>query len=660
MKNKRVGKNSGWMGRTRRLIRLARNGLGTLVMRVDRNAILRRTERLIRKCRKRMMAAFHHPERNDYHAWTVIHDTVNEEGRHRIRKKISKFGEKPLISIVMPTYKARPEWICAAIGSVTSQLYPHWELCIADDASADPAVCALLSGYASADSRIKVAFRETRGHISAASNTALQLASGSWVALLDHDDLLPEDALFHVAETIVTHPAVRLIYSDEDKINEEGTERSGPYFKPDWDYDLFCSQNLISHLGVYHRGILEEIGAFREGFEGSQDYDLALRFVERIDASQILHIPKILYHWRIHPGSTAHEMGSKSYAALAAQRALEEHYLRNGIPAASEIKGAGYRRHYTHSGKFPLVSLIITSRNALELLRNCIESIVEKTSYPNYEIIVVDNGSDEPRSLEYIQAIRSLPNITVVRDDREFNYSALNNAAVRSAKGEILALINNDIEVITPEWLQEMVSLALRKTTGAVGALLYYPDDTIQHAGVVLGPEGKTVNVFKNQPRSIKESSCWLCSAKRYLAVTAACLVVRKSLYLEVGGLEEENLKVEFNDIDFCLKLHEAGYHNVFTPHAELYHHESASRGADDSYVKRKRHFAEIDYMKRKWGHVTSNDTCFNPNLALKEEGLGLAWPPRRDSASKPKRSSSLAGQRVTAHTRTGFDHQSL
>jgi glycosyltransferase involved in cell wall biosynthesis len=624
-----ISKEKNWKHAVSYQIRLIRNPLGTLVMWIDRKGLLRRAEKSIRRRLKRLMGKPDKSTTGTYSEWLEAFNKINNSKRRHIIMEINKLQRTPLISVIMPAYNSNPEWITAAIESVTSQLYPYWELCIADDASTDTASHNTIKNSTKKDSRIKVVFRTERGNISAASNTALEFATGGWVALLDHDDILAEDALFEVAKTINKYPNARLIYTDEDKIDASGKERSGPYFKPGWDYNLFCSHNLISHLGVYHRETLAQIGGFRPGFEGSQDYDLALRFIEAIDESQIHHIPKILYHWRIHPESTAQSIGAKPYATLAAQKALEEHYQRNGIPATCEITGSGYRQNITIPERIPLVSLIITSKNKFHLLKGCIESIINKTSYPNYEIIVVDNGSDDPSALEYLQAIQLLPNITVVRNDDDFNYSALNNAAVRIANGEIIGLINNDIEIITPEWLKEMVMISLQKRMGAVGALLYYPNNTIQHAGVVLG-EGKTINVFKHQHRSTKETTSWLNSVKKYLVVTAACLVIKKSLYLEVGGLDK-NLKVEFNDVDLCLKLNEMGYWNVVTPYAELYHHESASRGVDDfCYTKKKRHFAELAYIREKWGLMTLEDKCFNPNLALKEEGLSLAWPPRR------------------------------
>lgn len=615
------------------LIRRIRNELGTLVMKVDRRGLLRRYERSIRRYRNSLLSFLGIRKVRDYRNWVVINDSMGKRRRKSVLRAINALAVKPLISVIMPVCDPRPEWLSAAVESVRRQLYTNWELCIADDASLSPEIHRLLREFSSADPRIKVHFRKERGHIAACSNTAIKSAVGEWVALLDHDDLLSEDALFCVALAINGNPTLKLIYSDEDKIDETGKIRSDPYFKPDWDYDLFCHQNLISHLGVYRRDILVEIGGFRSGFDGSQDYDMACRFIERITEKEIHHIPKVLYHWRMHPESTSLNMGSKSYAVPAAHRAVNEHFQRMNIPAFLEAGDGSVRVRHRLPDSQPLVSIIIPTKNAQKLLERCIDSILGKTDYSNYEILVVDNGSDEEASLVYLRELSATNLAKVIRDEGPFNYSALNNRAVQEAKGELLCLLNNDIEVISPGWLYDLAAHAVRETTGAAGALLYYPDDTVQHAGVVLG-EGRTVNIFRHVNRAGKSGVAWLLSVKKYLVVTAACLVVRKSLYLEMGGLDERHLHVEFNDVDFCLKLHEAGYRNLFVPYAELYHHECATRGVDDTSLKLKRHHAELDYLRRRWGHLMVSDPCFNPNLSLAETLLSPAFPPRRHPTS--------------------------
>nr|WP_321936490.1 glycosyltransferase family 2 protein [Paraburkholderia sp. J8-2] len=564
----------------------------------------------------------------DYAEWIRRYDQVDDEMRKSIRQRIAQLEKSPLISVVMPVYNPKPEWLSEAIESVRNQLYPNWELCIADDVSPNPAIRSLLERYARDDQRIKVVFREENGHISAASNSALGLATGEWVALLDHDDLLPEHALYCVADAIHDNPAAQLIYSDEDKIDESGRRRD-PYFKCAWNPDLFYSHNMFSHLGVYRKTLLEDVGGFRVGLEGSQDYDLALRCIERVDVQAIHHIPRVLYHWRVHAESTASGVDAKPYAAIAGERALNEHFERTNVAGVVEYTGVGYRARYKLPDKVPLVSLIIPTRNGIHLIRQCIESIVEKTSYDNYEIIVVDNGSDDPATLSYFDSLKDDPRVRILRDDRPFNYSALNNAAVEIANGELIGLVNNDIEVISPDWLAEMVGIALQPGVGAVGAKLWYPNDTLQHGGVVLGLLGVAGHAHKNAVRGYPGYFCRASLISSFSAVTAACLIVRKSIYNEVSGLNETDLTVAFNDVDFCIRILEAGYRNVWTPYAELYHHESATRGFEDNPVKLARFNGEIEYMLKRWGNLLKDDPAYSPNLTLDQEDFGLAWPPR-------------------------------
>ena len=571
-------------------------------------------------------------DRNDYSEWVRRYDTLTDESRATMRARIDAFSHKPLISVLMPTYNPRREWLIEAIESVRKQIYPHWELCIADDASTDKTVRPILEHYAKEDSRIKVAFRKKNGHISASSNTALQLATGDWVALLDHDDLLSEHALFSVADAINRNPDIRLIYSDEDKIDENG-KRFDPYFKCEWNLDLFYSHNMFSHLGVYRTDLLHEINGFRVGLEGSQDHDLALRCIERIEPNQIHHIPRVLYHWRVHAESTAQSADAKPYATLAGERALNEHFQRQKINASAEHIGHGYRVNYALPDILPMVSLIIPSRNGLQLLRTCVESILKKTTYPNYEVLIVDNGSDDPAVLEYLDDLQARARVRVrvrvMRDDRPFNYSALNNAAAKLARGDVLGLLNNDLEVISPDWLLEMVSHAVRPNIGAVGAKLWYPNDTLQHGGVILGLGGVAGHAHHNILRGMFGYFGRAKVVQNFSAVTAACLLVRKSIYEEVGGLNEPNLQVAFNDVDFCLRVREAGYRNIWTPYAELYHHESATRGFEDTPEKQARFAKEVKYMRQRWGDLLLNDPAYSPNLTLDHGDFSLAWPPR-------------------------------
>lgn len=578
-------------------------------------------------------AAVGEPDRHDYAEWLLRYDLLGDEQRAALRTRQGFFAVQPLISVVMPTYNPNTSWLVEAIESVRQQIYPHWELCIADDCSTNPAIRPILERYQREDSRIKVVFRPENGHISAASNSAIKVASGEWIALLDHDDLLSEQALFWVIEAINQTPDVRVIYSDEDKIDADGV-RFGAYFKTDWNRPLFYSQNMISHLGVYHTALVREVGGFEVGMEGSQDYDLALRCVERIADHQIHHIARVLYHWRVHNDSTAMSGDAKPYAQMAGERALQAHFVRRGIKATVERVKDSYRVRYALPEQPPLVSLIIPTRNGLDLLRTCVQSILALTTYRNYEILIVDNGSDDPATLDWLVGVQRDQRVRVLRDDRPFNYSALNNNAARHARGELLGLINNDLEVITPDWLDEMVSHALQPDIGAVGARLWYPDNTLQHAGVIVGLGGVAghghVHMARHHDGYFGRAS--LLSA--FSAVTAACLVIRKSIFEEVGGLNEVDLEVAFNDVDFCLRVRELGYTNMLTPYAELYHYESASRGQDDTPEKSARFNREVSYMQQRWAHVLPNDPAYSPNLTLLYEDFSLAWPPR---SSEPR-----------------------
>jgi O-antigen biosynthesis protein len=563
-----------------------------------------------------------------YAGWIKEFNTLTDDQRGQMQRNLQNFAHQPLISVVMPVHNSNVAWLEQAIASVQSQIYTRWELCVADDASTDPAVRTALERYMQSDSRIKVVFRVQNGHISAASNSALTLAQGEWVALLDHDDVLAEHALYWVVDAINKHPDCQLIYSDEDKIDDQGV-RSEPYFKCEWNADLFYSHNMFSHFGVYRAALVREVGGFRPGFEGAQDYDLALRCTERVAPAQIHHIARILYHWRIHASSTAYQVDAKPYAVLAGEKAINEHLARSDIKAKAEYLAEGYRVRYALPEVSPLVSLIIPTRNGLRLLRQCLESILTKTTYANYEIIVMDNGSDDEATLRYLNELALKQNVRVVRDARPFNYSQLNNAAVKLARGSVVGLINNDTEVISPDWLTEMVSHALRPEVGAVGARLWYSDDTLQHAGVILGIRGVAEHVHRFLPRGHAGYFGRAALIQSLSAVTGACIVVRKALYQEVQGLNEVELKVAYNDIDFCLRLREAGYTNIYTPYAELYHHESASRGYDDTREKQARSAKESAYMHKRWGDGLRNDPAYSPNLTLNGIGFSLAWPPR-------------------------------
>ncbi|MFW2590190.1 glycosyltransferase [Sagittula sp. SSi028] len=528
-------------------------------------------------------------------------------------------ADGPLISVVVPVYNPDPNLMLEMIESVRSQSYKNWELCIADDCSSDPEVRRVLSEVSQTDSRVKVCFRETNGHISIATNNAIDMAQGAWIAFADHDDLLDPDALLLVAKAISEDENLKIVYTDEDKIDENGV-RFSPHFKPDFNRDLLYSLNYISHLGVYDAQLVKTAGALREGFEGAQDYDLLLRCIERIDSNQIHHIPKVLYTWRATLGSTAASRTAKPYAIEAGRLALEEHLNRMH---ASDLSAEATETPFIYKSSWPLigsplVSIIIPTRDHLPVLRVAVETIIEKTQYDNFEIIIVDNGSTEKTTLEWFKGIQTRDRrVRVIRDDRPFNYSALNNAAVAQCRGDIIALVNNDIEVLDGSWLTEMVSLAQRPDTGCVGAKLLYPDGRIQHAGVVIGMGGVAGHTHHLFPRDHYGYFGRLIVRQDYTAVTAACLVVRRDVFKEVGGLNETDLAVAFNDVDLCLKVHTAGYRNVWTPFATLIHHESISRGYEDTPEKKVRFAKEAEYMKNTWGTQSFADPSYNPNLTL-------------------------------------------
>jgi len=532
----------------------------------------------------------------------------------------------PLISVVMPVYNPNLEHFKRCLDSVIAQAYPHWQLCIADDASTDPGVSALLADYVEQDPRIHVVTREANGHICAASNSALALAEGEFVALLDHDDLLVPEALLEIAKALQTNPEAGLLYSDEDKLDEQGT-RFDPHFKPGWNPDLLLSQNYVSHLGVYRTELVRKVGGFREGYEGSQDHDLVLRVTAALPAEQIVHIPKVLYHWRAAEGSTAMNSAQKDYTAESGLKAVQSAVACH-TPAAKVEHGHlanTYRVRWPLPTPAPLVSLLIPTRDRVEILKPCVDAILERTDYRNFELLILDNGSTCEKTLAYMQEVAKRdPRVSVLSWEHPFNYSAINNFGARQAKGEIIGLVNNDIEPINDDWLTEMVSQVCRPQVGCVGAKLYYPNDTIQHAGVILGIGGVAGHAHKYFTRNALGYFSRLHLIQNLSAVTAACLLVRKSVYEQVNGLNENELTVAFNDVDFCLKVREAGYRNVWTPYAELYHHESISRGADDNAKKRSRASGEVTYMRATWGEKLDNDPAYNPNLTLVHEDFSL------------------------------------
>jgi glycosyltransferase involved in cell wall biosynthesis len=529
------------------------------------------------------------------------------------------------ISVVMPVYNTQINHLISAVESVISQTYENWELCIADDASTDKRVIDYLSGLQGADPRIKVTFRQENGHISAASNSAIELVSGSHIGFLDHDDILMPWALSEVASQLKATPDAKYIYSDEMRIDAKGQPLTS-HFKSNLNRELARAMNYFCHFSVYETKLLKGLGGLRRGFEGSQDYDLSLRVMDALEDSEVAHIPMILYGWRAIEGSTALRFDAKPYAFEAGRKALEEHLIRSGIDGRVEgnadLEGA-YRVRYDLRG-LPLVTVIIPTRNQVKLLKKCVQTLLDKTSYSNIEVIVVDNGSDEPDALKYLETLRE-SGIRVLVVDEPFNFSRLNNLAAAESSGEYLCLLNNDIEITKADWLGEMVSVAQRPEVGAVGAKLSFPDGTIQHAGVILGIGGVAGHSFRTFPAFSAGYAGRASCGQEVSAVTAACLVVEKGKYLLVGGLTED-LAVGYNDVDFCLKLQQSGFHNVFWPFAKLIHHESKSRGDDVTPEQMVRAAQETLFMRDHWQEALAKDPFYNPNLSRKHDDFSLNW----------------------------------
>ncbi|ENZ7262895.1 glycosyltransferase family 2 protein [Enterococcus faecalis] len=548
-----------------------------------------------------------------YPNWLARNEVLDIEA---MTQEIATFHYQPKISIAMPVYNVEEKWLRLCIDSILNQVYTNWELCMADDASTDPNVKKILTEYQQLDERIRVVFREQNGHISEATNSALAIATGEFVALLDNDDELAINAFYEVVKVLNENPELDLIYSDEDKIDMDGN-RSDPAFKPDWSPDLLLGTNYISHLGVYRRSILEEIGGFRKGYEGSQDYDLVLRFTEKTTKERITHIPKVLYYWRMLPTSTAVDQGSKGYAFEAGLRAVQDALVRRGINGhATHGAANGLYDVYYDIESDKLVSIIIPTKNGYKDVQRCVSSIIEKTTYQNYEIIMADNGSTDPKMHElYAKFEQQLPGRFFVESiDIPFNFSTINNRAAKKAHGEYLLFLNNDTEVITENWLTLMVSFAQQERIGCVGAKLLYPNNTVQHAGVILGLGGVAGHGHYGYPHGDLGYFGRLAINVNYSAVTAACLLMKKADFDAVGGFEEA-FTVAFNDVDLCLKVQALGRDNVWLHEAELYHFESQTRGYDDKGKKKKRFEQEKVMMEEKWGPLIENDPFYNPNL---------------------------------------------
>ena len=542
------------------------------------------------------------------------------------KQKKTSFGYRPKISFVVPLYKTPEKYLRRLTESFQEQTYSNWELCFSDGSGAQSPLTELLKELTAKDNRIKYVSHEESLQISENTNSAIEIATGDFIAFADHDDELTPNALFECVKAINEKPQTLVIYTDEDKMSMDGHKFFQPHFKPDYNPDLLCTVNYICHLFVVSRKVIEKVGGLRSEFDGAQDYDFVLRCVEAVKDEEICHIPKILYHWRCHEDSTAENPESKLYAFEAGRRAVQAHYERTGIHAEvfkGEYLGL-YRTKFIRDHD-PLISIIIPNKDHIDDLKRCMESIEQKSTYKNYEYIIVENNSTDSATFEYYKKLEAEnPKVRMVYWDGVFNYSAINNYGASFAKGEYLLLLNNDTEIINPDCLEELLGYCMRKDVGAVGARLYYEDDTIQHAGVVIGFGGIAGHCFVQQKRGTTGYCHRIICAQDYSAVTAACMMVKKSAFDAVGGLSEE-LAVAFNDIDFCMKLRKAEYLIVYNPYAELYHYESKSRGLEDTPEKVARFNKEIATFEKKWPEILENgDPYYNPNLTLKSQDFSL------------------------------------
>lgn len=580
--------------------------------------------------------------------------------RERRRQRAYSFANRPIFSVVIPLYNTPREFLKEIMDSVLKQTYTNVELCLADG-STDDGVEQYIKKHYAKEKRIRYCRLKKNRGISENTNSAIRLATGDFIVFSDHDDVLTCDAMFEMAYAVNKNPQIDVIYTDEDKVNGKGTAYFAPHFKPDFSMELLCCNNYICHLFAVRRDILEKVGMLDSAYDGAQDYDFVLRCCEK--AGCIHHIPKVLYHWRTHQQSTAGNPASKQYAFEAGRRAVEAHYERVGIKASVESTAmlGRYRSRFVIQGE-PLVSILIPNKDQTETLERCLNSIKEKTTYRNYEILIIENNSEEQETEAYYESLLSdacretqesisdkrknifcdtteqsdmpesiepvknvgVPPLRILRYEGTFNYAAIHNFAVPYARGEYLVLLNNDTEVLSENWLEEMLGLCQKPETGAVGAKLYYPDGTIQHAGVVFGLCGVASHLFVGSAGDRDGYAGRLVSVQDYSAVTAACMMTKKALWEQVGGMEEQ-LAVAYNDIDYCLKLRQAGYHIVYTPYAELTHYESKTRGLEDTEQKRQRLQQEADLFAKRWSEqLAAGDPFYNPNLSLTRTDCAL------------------------------------
>lgn len=559
--------------------------------------------------------------KDNYQHWINRYDTLTAATKRKMIRQLRLFSRKPCISILLPLYNLENNSLAKTIASIQSQFYSHWQLFIVDMTISDLTID--LTG-----NRIKIISRKNHDSFAQTMNSVLKLITSEYVAIIDQSGNLSEHALFWIVNTINKNHNIKLIYSDEDQL-DHNNDRSNPYFKCDWNLDLFLSQNLIGNLGVYQTDLIREIGGFRDGFTGNYNYEMVLRYIEKITTDQIFHIPRVLFHNLTPSQSSQLLTEKKEVSKLAGEKAINDYLKRNNICANAQALEHTYRINYKIQSPYPLVSLIIPTRNGYDVLRACITSIIEKTTYPNYQIIIIDNGSNQQQTLSYLELLNQDHRIQVQRDNGPFNHSALNNRAAQTAQGSIIGLVNNDVEVISIDWLEEMVSHAIRPEVGAVGARLWHSDHTLQHGGMILGINWGTGHSHKGYKNGDTGYFGRTISTQSFSALTGACLFVRKTLFEKVGGLDEDLFPTDYNDVDLCLNLGSLGYRNIWTPYAQLYHHESATRGPHNTKEKRQRFIKASTNFSKKWEDIVFQDPAYNPNLTLDDESFSLAWPPR-------------------------------
>lgn len=560
------------------------------------------------------------PEEVPYGSWYeayVPDEAALEKQRHH------HFEYSPLISVAVPAYRTPEKFLAQMIDSLLAQTYGNWELCIANGSPEDGAMKKVLEEYTKKDSRIRVSELTENKGIAGNTNAALEMARGEFVGLLDHDDLLAPNALYEIVRALDEDRTLDAVYTDEDKVTTELDEHFQPHLKPDFNLDLLRSNNYICHFFVVRRSIVQKVGGFRQEFDGAQDHDFIFRCIET--AEKVGHIPEILYHWRTHKASTADNPASKMYAFDAGKRAIEAHLKRTGTEGTvSHTPDLGFFRvKYPVQGQ-PLVSIIIPNKDEKETLKACIDSIREKTEYPNYEIIIVENNSTTDEIFQYYKELSQDPRIRLLRWKKEFNYSAINNYGVRHANGEYLLFLNNDVTVITPGWIKELLGVCQRPEVGAAGVKLIYPDDTIQHAGCVIGLGGIAGHMFVDMPANRTGYLHKASILQDMSAVTAACMMMKRTAFEEAGGFTEK-LSVAFNDVDLCLKVRKNHKLIVYDPYVQLYHMESKTRGAEDNKEKVRRFQEEIEYMRCQWIDILKKgDPYYNKNLSLTKWNYSL------------------------------------